>query len=373
MGLVLTPVADRRALRDFVRLPYRLRRHDPTWCPPLISDERRTFDARRNRAMAYCDHALWLARDARGTPVARIAGIINRRHDELSGEPAARFSHLEAPDDAGVVRALLDAVLEWAAGRAAVRVIGPMGFTDQDPAGFALSGFDEPPSVATCQNPAYLPRLVEGLGWSAHEDYVVYRVPVAPELPAAYHRILSRVTARGGLRLLEFRRRRELAPLVHPILDLMNESFTGLSGYSFLDRQEISDLAARFMPVIDPRFVKVVLARDAVVGFIIAIPDVSAGLRRAGGRLLPLGWLHIRSAARRARRLDLLLGGVRHGFRHRGVDVLLGAATIRSAHEAGLEYMDSHHELASNMLVRAEMERNGGVVYRLYRLYQHAV
>ncbi len=43
---------------------------------------------------------------------------------------------------------------------------------------------------------------------------------------------------------------------------------------------------------------------------------------------------------------------------------------IRSAREAGFEYMDSHHELESNYRVRAEMERMGGRVYKRYRIFQ---
>ena len=40
---------------------------------------------------------------------------------------------------------------------------------------------------------------------------------------------------------------------------------------------------------------------------------------------------------------------------------------------AGVEVIDSHHELETNTLVRAEMERQGGVVYKRYRIFQKAV
>lgn len=58
----------------------------------------------------------------------------------------------------------------------------------------------------------------------------------------------------------------------------------------------------------------------------IGAPNMNEGLRRANGRLLPIGWLRILRARRRAERLDLLLGGIKDGYRSKGVDVLLGRA-----------------------------------------------
>jgi len=53
-----------------------------------------------------------------------------------------------------------------------------------------------------------------------------------------------------------------------------------------------------------------------------------------------------------------------------GIDVLMGVKMILSAHEAGLELMDTHHELESNVRVRAEMEKMGGKLYKRFRVYQ---
>jgi hypothetical protein len=43
---------------------------------------------------------------------------------------------------------------------------------------------------------------------------------------------------------------------------------------------------------------------------------------------------------------------------------------IKSAQEAGMEFMDSHHEMETNVRVRAEMERMGGQVYKRFRVFQ---
>ena len=265
MEIYITPVSRHRELVEFMRVAWRLHRDHAAWVPPLLGDELRTFDPRRNRAHAYCDHALWLARDHRGNVVGRIAGIINRRYNELHGERTARFSHLEFTEDAAVAGALLERVKQWAREAGMDRVIGPMGFTDQDPEGFLVEGFGEPPSIASYQNHEYVVRLLDGLGWTKDVDYVVYKVPVPQALPEVYERVSKRIAAHGTLRLIEFERRRDLKRLIRPILELMDDAFTGLTGYSPLDSREMDDLARRYLPVIDPRFVKVVSSKDILV------------------------------------------------------------------------------------------------------------
>ncbi len=372
MSITIELVAGRTQLRAFLDLPHRLHRDHAGWVPPLAMDERKMFDRRRNLAFGYCDCALWLARDGART-LGRIGGIINHRYNELKGEHTARFTHLECIDDVEVAGALLAQVEAWARAAGMDRVIGPYGFTDQDPEGFVVEGFDEEPSIATYHNREYVVRLLEGLGWTRHMDYVVYKVPVVGKMPPLYERVTERIARRGVVRLVEYQRRGELKTLIRPVLGLMNETYQEVEGYAPLDEREMDELARQYLPVIDPRFVKVAMAGDDVVGFIVGIPNLVPGIRRAHGRLLPFGWFWILRAARHATRLDLLLGGVKSAYRGTGVDILLGRAMMLSAHKHGFHYMDTHHELEANTRIRAEMELMGGEVYKRYRVFGKAL
>jgi len=51
------------------------------------------------------------------------------------------------------------------------------------------------------------------------------------------------------------------------------------------------------------------------------------------------------------------------------LDVFMGTRMIASAREAGFECLDTHHELESNVKVRAEMEKMGGVLYKKFRVF----
>jgi hypothetical protein len=206
-------------------------------------------------------------------------------------------------------------------------------------------------------------------------DYVVYKLDVPKKLPEFYLKIFERARRKGQFDILEFKNKKELRPWVLPVLRLMNEVYAAgnIYGYAPLNDREMKDLAKKYMPVIDPRFIKVVVKDGEVIAFVAGIPDMTEGIQKARGRLFPFGVLHILRAAKRTKQLDLLLGAVRDKYRGLGLDVVMGVRMLQSALEAGMEIIDTHHEMETNLKVRGEMERMGGQIYKRYRVYQKAL
>ena len=369
MTLAIREVKTRSDLREFIKLPYRIHQGHVGWVPPLYSDEKKFFSPSTNLACTYSDTTLALAIED-GKPVGRIMGIINNRYNRAKGEKQARFSCLECPNDGKVAQSLLSFVENWARSYKMERVIGPMGFTDQDPQGFLIEGFEHDPSIGTYYNFKFIPGLVERQGYEKEMDYAVYRVDLPSEVPVFYRKIAERASRKNICRILKLTKRKHLKTYIMPVLRLMNQCFVELYGYSALDEQEMAALARRFIPVLDPRFVMITVSGEDVVGFNIAMPNLSEGFRKAKGCLFPLGIFWILRAGHRTRQLDSLVGGIRSDFRGRGLDAMMGCATMSAAVEAGFEFVDTHHELEYNRKVRGEMEKLGGKVYKWFRIYR---
>ncbi len=371
MPIDVRELKTRPDMREFIYLPEKLHKDHRNWVPPIYMDEWKYFNPKKNKAFSYCPTTLLLAyRD--GKLVGRIMGIINTRFNEHRKERLARFGYLEAIEDQEVVHALLGRVEEWARGLGMTRIIGPYGFSDQDPEGYLIEGFEHRATIATYYNFEWLPGMVEKEGYTKDIDYYVYKLAVPRELPEFYHKIFERAQKRGNFKVVEFRKRKELKPWIHPILELLNECYTGSNIYGFapLDEKERDDLARRYMPILDPRFIKMVTKDGEPASFVIGIPDMTAGIQKARGRLLPFGFLHILRAAKKTKQLDLLLGAVKDKYRGMGADVMMGFKMLTSAREAGFDYLDSHHEMESNVKVRGEMEKMGGRVYKRFRVFQ---
>jgi len=374
MDVSVKQLTSRKDLKTFIYLPEKIHAGHKNWVPPLYIDEWKYFNAKKNKAFAYCDTILLLAYRGKKV-VGRIMGIINSRYNEFRREKTARFGYLETWEDEEVIKALLTHVEDWARRKGMTKIVGPYGFTDQDPEGFLIEGFESRATIATVYNFEGMPCLVEKQGYTKDVDYVVYKLDVPKELPEFYKKIYERAQRKANFEIVEFRKRKELKPMVKPVLSLMNECYSQsmIYGYTPLDEKEMTSLAKRYIPVLDPKFLKVVKKGDEIVSFVIGIPDMTEGIQKARGRLFPFGLLKILRAAKKTKQLDLLLGAIKEEYRGRGLDVMMGVKMLASAQEAGLEWIDTHHEMETNVRVRAEMEKMGGKIYKRFRVFQKAL
>ncbi len=370
MAILVKPVSSPKEMKQFVYLPREIHRNHKGWVPPLYGDDFRVLDPKRNHAHTYCDSIYALAWE-NGKPVGRIAGIINRRYNEHMKVAHGRFGFMESPDNFEVTKAMLEFVEKWAREKGMEKLIGPMGFTEEDPEAFIIEGFDQVTNLATNQNLPYLLEHLDKLGYTKEIDYMVYKVDIKGAMTDFFRKIYERVSRSKEFKLLEFKNKRHLKQYIRPIFRLMNASFMELYGYSPLSEEEQDQLAQRYMILLDPRFIKAAITpENEVVGFIIGIPNIASGIIKAKGKLFPFGFLHILRASKHSTKLDTYLGAVKDTFRSKGVDAVIGYALLDSAHKAGFKILDSHHEMESNTKIRAEMERAGGVIYKKYRIFQ---
>lgn len=371
MSMEIREVKTRKDLKAFIFLPEKIHRNHANWVPPIYMDEWEYFDARKNKAFGYCDTIMLLA-EQDGRLKGRIMGIINRRYNEFKGEQTARFGYLETGEDESLVKALLGRIEDWARERGASVLVGPYGFTDQDPEGFMIEGWDSPVTIPGYYNFKWMPGFVENQGYTKDIDYFVYKLDVPEVLPEFYTKIYQRVVRKGQFEIVEFKKRSQIKPWIKPILHLMNECYSesDIYGYTPLEEAEMEHLAKRYLPLLDPRFVKAVTLEGEPVAFVIGMPNFTEGIRKARGRLFPFGILHILRAAKKTKQLDLLLGAIKEKYRGRGLDVMMGVKMLMSAQQAGMKLLDTHHEMETNVKVRAEMERMGGVVYKKFRVYK---
>jgi GNAT superfamily N-acetyltransferase len=370
MEIVIKPVCTRSDLRKFIHLPAKIHKGHENWIPPLYSDEWEFFNAQKNKAYDYSDVILLLAyRDKK--LVGRVMGIINRKYNDLHHEKNARFNYLETWDDREVISELLQYVEEWAHLKGMDRIVGPLAFSDKDPQGYLIEGFNEPISIATHCNYEYLVDHLIALGFEKDIDLVVYKIQIPEQTPELYCKVAERAKRNNpGIELLEFTRRKDLKPWIRPIFTLINDTFQKIYGFMPFTLEEMDDFANRYLLIMDPRLIKVILnERKEPAAFVIAMPDISKGIKKSKGYLIPIGILHILLAGRRTRQLNLLLGAVHPDYQNRGLDTLMGSALLESARKQKMEYIDSHLEMESNTKVRAEMEYMGGKVYKTYRVF----
>ena len=367
--ILIKEVKTRGDKRKFIYFPEKVHKNDPTWLPPLYMDEWELFNEKKNKSYLYSDTILYLAL-RNGKVAGRIMGIINRRYNEIHNEQHGRFCFMECYEDQEVVHALISKVEDWAREKGMVKLVGPLGFSDKDPQGFQIEGFNYPKFIVCPTNDPYLPEMIEKEGYVKERDLVNYLAKTPPELPLIYRKVLSRVAHNEEYRIIEFRNKRELRPYVVPALELMNQTFMEIYGFVPLEDQEKKEFAARYMLILDPKYIKVVEGKEGLIGFAIGMPDLSTGIIKARGRLLPFGIFHILRASRKSKKLLMLLGGVRKDYRGKGIDVLMAVKLFEACITHHMELIDLHLVLEVNTKMRAECERIGGEIVKRFRIFQ---
>jgi ribosomal protein S18 acetylase RimI-like enzyme/GNAT superfamily N-acetyltransferase len=367
--ITIKEVVTRKDLRDFIYLPEKVHRDEPGWLPPIYIDEWKLYDRKKNKSFGYADALLLLAyRDHR--PVGRIMGIINKSYNSITNEQDGRFSFIESYNDQEVFHALISRIEDWARQHGMEKMVGPLGFSDKDPQGFQIEGFEYPQFITSPTNSPYMVTLVEHEGYTKKVDLVNYLGEIPEILPPVYDRVLDRIKATQEYRIIEFPDKKALKPYIIPVLELMNETFTDIYAFVPLNDKEKMDLAARYLPILDPKFVKVVEKDGQLIGFAIGIPDLSPGIKACMGRLLPFGIFKVLGESKRTKKLIMMLGGIKKEFRGMGIDVLLGAKILQDGINSRMETIDSHLVLEDNLRMRGEYERIGCKVVKKFRIYQ---
>jgi ribosomal protein S18 acetylase RimI-like enzyme len=169
----------------------------------------------------------------------------------------------------------------------------------------------------------------------------------------------------------EFSSKKELRKYIRPVFQLINETYAEIYGFAELENEEMDFMANRYMMILNPKFIKVVLDKhNQMAAFIIAMPEMAGGIIRARGRLFPFGFLHILWERKRSKMLTLYLGAIKEEYRGSGLDALMGTKILETAQKEKMAFMDSHLVLENNIRMRREYERLGGLIYKKYRIYK---
>lgn len=369
MGIEIREVVTNRDLKKFIDFPFRIYQGHPCWVPGLQMDEMNTLRRDRNPAFERCEARYWMAwRD--GSPVGRIAGIINHGYIETWKRRNARFGWVDFVDDERVCRALLGTVEDWARGYGLNAVHGPLGFTDLDREGILVEGFGELGTLATIYNHPYYPSHIEACGYRKDCDWLEFQTTELSAVPEKILRVAQIAAKRYRLRPLKLKKAKDVLKYAKGVFEVLDAAYAGLYGVVPLSERQVAAYVKQYFGFVNPEYVKIVLDdRDRVAGFLIALPSLSRALQRCRGRLLPFGFAHLYRAMKRNSTLDLYIAAVRPDLQGKGVNAIFVAEMMKTVLENGITVVESNPELETNQRVQSHWEYFNTRQHRRRRCY----
>ncbi len=371
-------VCNKRDLKDFIDFHYDLYEGNKYDVPNLFSDEINTLSKDKNAAFEFCDAEYYLAKDARGRTVGRVAAIINHRANGRWGRRCVRFGWIDFVDDIEVSAALLKAVEDYGRRKGMNEMIGPLGFTDLDPEGMLTEGFDRLGTMATIYNYPYYPEHIERLGgFEKDNDYVEFKLTVPDKVPEKYSKIADMIRNRYNLHVRKLTKKEVFkGGYGRKIFELINTCFKDLYGYSELSERQIEQYIGMYFPMVDLSLITIVEDRSAdnkLVAAGITIPSLSRALQKCRrGRLLPFGWWHVLRALKQHKTegVDLLLLGVLPEYRIKGANALMFADLIPRYQAYGFKWGESQVEMETNENVQSQWQYLETELHKRRRCYK---
>ena len=351
--IIIKEVTNKKELKAFVHFPNVLYRGNPYYVPQIESMDRDTLTPGKNHAFEVCEGKCWLAYDQKGEIVGRVAGIINHKYNEKTGERICRFGWIDFIDDPNVVKALMDTVEGYAREKGMDTMNGPMGFLEFDAAGVLVEGYDKLPTAYGKYNAPYYEQHLLDLGYVKDADYVEYLIKVPDVIPERYARMAELVSIKNSLHQAVIHNRTELMPYLDGLFRCLNSAYSKLHGFSELTLGQCDDLKKQFLSNINVDYVSIVLDADEhVVGFGVALPSLSKAMQKAKGSLFPFGWINMLKALKQNDTLDLLLIAIDEKYKNKGVNAMIFDKFAQGITKNGVKYIESTRELEDNTSVQ---------------------
>lgn len=356
MSVTIKAVSSKSEMKTFVRFANRLYKGNRYYVPSMPLDDLNTLDKNKNGAFEFCEAEYYLAYKD-GNVAGRVAAIINHKANESWKVKQVRFGWFDFIDDIEVSEALLNAVIAFGQAHGMTQIAGPLGFTDFDPEGMLVEGFDRLSTMALIYNHPYYPVHMKKLGYYKETGWVEYRITIPDQMPEKHVRYAEIIRERYKLTVRKLSRRQiRKERYGHKLFQLINETYCVLYGYSLLSEKQIDQYVDMYLSIVDTKMLTFIEnEKGELVAAGISIPSLSDALQKCNGEIVPFGWWHLLKAMywKKPDTLDLLLIGIRPDYQSKGLNSLVFVDLFENYKKLGFKYAETNANLETNVKVQA--------------------
>jgi len=372
MSIKIREIKEKKDLKKFIKFQYDLYKDNKFYVPPLLMDELNTFDKNKNPAFKLSD-VKFIVAEINKKIVGRIVAINNKPANQKYNTKNIRFNWFDCINDLEVAKYLFDYVEKWAKELGMDSISGPHGFTDLDPQGLLIEGFDRIPTIASFYNYEYYKEFLEKLDFIKEIDYFEYlsTPPYKEGIPKKLIDTAKWVINRYNYKLVKYDNIKEYIKRGKEIFKLLDESFSEIYGSVPLTDNQINYYIKKYISYINKDLIKLVENKEGeIIGFMITMNNLSKAYQKAKGRLFPFGIFHILKGFKNNEILDFYLAGVKKEYRGKGVDLIMIVDIVETAMKYGFKYAESNQELENNTKVQSEWKLFNPKLIRKRRIYK---
>ncbi len=353
-------------------LPFELYKNDPNWVAPLIGEQKKFFNPKKNPYYQHSEVKLFLAY-LDNNVVGRISAQSNTQHNKEHKENIGFFGFFECIENQAVANALFDAAYEWNRYRGFTSMRGPMNFSVNQECGLLVDGFETPPMVMMRHDLRYYQKLYEGYGLTKTMDLYAY-LSERNEMPERIGKMVDILTKRYRVKIRSLSKdKKQLRKDIETVFEIYTKAWEYNWGNVPMTRAEFDHIVEELLPIADPEMVFIAEVDGNQAGFSLALPNYNEVLKVMHGHVNPITIVKALIAKKRMSSARVVTMGIIKEYQGRGIDSIFHYHSYTNGLPKGYFKGEFSWVLETNAAMMHVAEKLDAYIYKTYRIYDKAI
>jgi hypothetical protein len=310
-------------IREFILLPVRLYKKEPTWIRPLDKDIESVFDPEKNKTFRNGKCIRWILVDEQQETIGRVAAFVNEKTVKKGNDqPTGGMGFFECIEDKKAAFVLFDACKKWLQSNGMEAMDGPVNFGPRDRWwGLLIEGYDRQPNYQCNYNFPYYKDFFEAYGFKVYFFQLTFHravmEPLAPRL-----REKADMMAKDADYEFRHLRKSEVEKLPEYLMNVYNQAWAKRAENPELNLAQSKLIVKQMKPIMDLRLLYFGFYKGEPISFFLSLPEINQIFKYVNGKLDLVGkikflWHTFRKTNRKA---FGILFGVVPAHQGKGVD-----------------------------------------------------
>ncbi len=342
-------VETKKQVKEFVQFPLDLYKECPYYVPQFYADEIKAINPENCDTDKYYMEA-YLVKNEQGKVCGRVAAVLHKQYNALYKASTVRFSRFDLINNLEVCHMLMNAVEEFARKFKMHKIMGPMGFVDQDREGLLTEGFDTLSTFSLNFNYDYYFDLLKQCGYKIDVTWTESRVYLKDVDSSRFERMSNAVLKRYHLHIADGKSTRSIInKYKYKFFDFINETYGHLYGYVPVTHEDVERLIKSYSLALKKEYFCFVLNDDdEIVAAGLSMPSIAQAVHDTKGKMNPIAILKLLHAINHPKVLELLLIGVKDQYKKSGLPFIIINNVMLTAIKKKIEFAETNAQLTTN-------------------------